>query len=402
MLDTESDFKFFSIESVQNYTLVKVKGRFLMKLIPIIQKINRIKRDISENQTLISTILPVFRYLGWDIFNENRVIFEDVTSTKKRVDLTFVFDNESKFIIEAKRLSHKLSIKDFEQLTVYLNSDDTVNFGILTNGTDYIIADNKGEGLDGKRIYGFNIFDITECDIQILKLFFSFKAPYKFKDLKKYIRYIQMGVEFGDKKCDKVLEIENFEAEKEVIPKSLKELQVEKNITKPNFETTNINKPEIIQNFEKPLILKEINTVSDKNPIEKKSISTDLEETSQKYKVETKRVVEGEKIEFFELIERNKAKIFINGEYHILQDENFSSLFIQMLKYALKKIASYPTLFNKIADEFDFLFDEQSKPSNSGDYQEIADNIFFNINTNNYTKLKNIEAILRFADTNQE
>jgi len=372
-----------------------------MKLIPIIQKINRIKKDISENQTLISTILPVFRYLGWDIFNENRVIFEDVTSTKKRVDLTFVFEDETKFIIEAKRLSHKLSIKDFEQLTVYLNSDDTVNFGILTNGTDYLIADNKGEGLDGKKIYNFNIFDITECDIQILKLFFSFKASYKFRDLKKYIRYIQMGVEFGDKKCEKVLEIADFDVEKELFPKSVKELQVEKNITKPNFnKVDNIPKADIMKMPERPLVSKEITPVLENNSIEKKSISADLE--SPKIIIETKKVVYGEKIEFFELIERNKAKIFINGEYHILQDKNFSSLFVQMLKYSLKKISSYPILFKKIAGEFDFLFDSVTKPKTSGEFEEVADDIFYNINTNNYTKLKNIEAILRFADRNQE
>jgi len=373
-----------------------------MKLIPIIQKINRIKKDISENQTLISTILPVFRYLGWDIFNENRVIFEDVTSTKKRVDLTFVFEDDTKFIIEAKRLSHKLSIKDFEQLTVYLNSDDTVNFGILTNGTDYLIADNKGEGLDGKRIYSFNIFEITECDIQILRLFFSFRSSYKFKDLKKYIKYIQMGVEFGDKKCEKVLEIADFEIDKEVLPKSMTELQVEKNITKPNFNKINrISKPEIMRPSEKPMTSKEITPILESNSIEKKSISADLEPI-KKRDIEIKKVTDGEKIEFFELIERNKAKIYINGEYHILQDNNFSSLFVQMLKYVLKKISSYPILFKKIGSEFDFLFSSNTKPINSGTFEEIADDMFYNINTNNYTKLKNIEAILRFADRNQD
>ena len=44
----------------------------------------------------------MFRYIGWDIFNENRVIFEDMTSTKKRVDATFVFEDNSKFLVEAK------------------------------------------------------------------------------------------------------------------------------------------------------------------------------------------------------------------------------------------------------------------------------------------------------------
>lgn len=358
-----------------------------MKLIPIIQKINKIKKDISENQTLISTILPIFKYLGWDIFNENRVIFEDVTSTKKRVDLTLVFEDNSKFIVEAKRLSHKLSIKDFEQLTAYINSDESINFGILTNGIDYWIADNKGSGLDEKKIYGFSIFDITECDLNILKLFFSFHPSYKLEDMNRYIDYINIGQYFSQNNCEKVLEIQNFEVEKELDIKKFEEIQVEKSIKKPKFDNEKITNLLVEKDNS---VIEEINNIQD----------TEIQIQSIDFDVEVVKYESDEKIEFFELLERSKAKIFLAGEYHILKDSNFSTLFIQMIKYTLDKIKLYPALFTKIVTEFHFIVERRD-----GDYKNlelITDGYFFKTDMNNYTKLKNIETLLKFVQENLE
>jgi hypothetical protein len=408
-----------------------------MKLIPIIQKVNRIKKDISENQTLISTILPILRYLDWDIFNENRVIFEDVTTTKKRVDITLVFEDNTKFIIEAKRLSHKLSVKDFEQLTLYINSDDSVNFGILTNGIDYWIADNKGEGLENKKIYGFNIFEMTECDLSILKLFFSFHAPYKLKDLGRYINYIQTGIDFGDKECEKVLDISNFEATKELKFKSSEELQITNSQRKPIFEKSNFQKstPPVFQEDEEDVKENLFDQVdeSDENlesseEIKKNDLEVQKVDNFQKPKIEDNETPKIEKtevvkteekkienhvqpqnieifkaenlkgnIEFFELLERNRAKIFFNGEYHIISEENFSTLFVQLLKYLLKKLKSYPALLSKVVSHFEFIVIEKDRNQKSAKYEPIGENLFYNVNINNYTKLKNIESLLKYV-----
>jgi predicted type IV restriction endonuclease len=387
-----------------------------MKLIPIIQKINRIKRDISENQTLISTILPVLRYLGWDIFNENRVLFEDVTTTKKRVDITLIFENGDKFIIEAKRLSHKLSIKDFEQLTSYINSDDSVNFGILTNGIDYWIADNKASGLENKKIYGFNLFDMTECDLNVLRLFFSFNTPHKMRDLNRYIEYIKTGIDFGDKKCEKVLDISNFEAEKEIKFQTSEEIHSESSSKKPQFdlpfdetdkssEATETTESKEIEESEL-----EITDSDDEDKIADTSIeddksSDDSPEANLGLPVNVevfKPEEEEQSIEFFELIERNRAKIYLNGEYHIISDESFSTLFVQMLKYTLHNIESYPALYNKVVTEFDFLVQEDEKSNKSAKYEQVAETIFYNVNITNYVKLKNIETLLKFIHTNLE
>ena len=352
-----------------------------MKLIPIIQKINRIKKDISETQTIISTILPILKYLGWDIFNENRVIFEDVTTTKKRVDITLVFENGSKFIIEAKRLSHKLSIKDFEQLTLYLNSSESINFGILTNGIDYWIADNKRDGLENKKIYSFNIFELTECDLSILKLFFSFSPSYGLKDLHRYIEYIQMGIDFGDKKCEKILNISNFEADIEIQPKSSKELISETNLKKPQFET----KQPKFEDF-----------LEEKREEEKK------EEKEEEIEVEILEPKEGEEKKIFEILQTNKAKIYLLGEYHILTDRAFPPLFVKMLKYILKKVKDYPALYKKVVSKFEFIVDEETKEKMEGDFRVIGDGLYYNVDVRGYVMVENIEELLTYIQNSLE
>ncbi len=402
-----------------------------MKLIPIIQKVNRITKEISESQTIISVILPILKYLGWDIFNENRVIFEDVTTTRKRVDITLIFQNNSKFLIEAKRLSHKLSMKDFEQLTLYLNSDNSVNFGILTNGIDYWIADNKIEGLENKKIYSFNIFDITECDLNILKLFFSFNPSYNLKDLNRYINYIQMGIDFGDKKCEKVLNISNFEIDLELEPKTSKELIDTSSLKKPNFnkhkssfetflenqkkESKNSNQDEVRQETSSPNIINE----ESKNTFESELFQNYENETQTEDRIENVSKTihdefqdveviqpksEDEQIEFFELLEKNRAKIYLDGKYHIITDESFSSLFVKMLKYTLAVMKSYPLLLNKLIDEFDFIVKENEidNSSTKHKYETIGDGLYYNINITNYTKLNNIEPLLKFIHFNFE
>ena len=76
------------------------------------------------------------------------------------------------FLLEAKRVGVELSVKDFEQLTGYLNSDRNTDIGILTNGIDYWVADNrKSGGLEDKKIYQFSLDEVTDCNLEILEYF---------------------------------------------------------------------------------------------------------------------------------------------------------------------------------------------------------------------------------------
>ena len=372
-----------------------------MKLIPIIQKINRIKKDISETQTIISTILPIFRYLGWDVFNENKVIFEDVTQTKKRVDITFYYENNVKLILEAKRLSHKLNLKDFEQLTAYLNSDDTADFGILTNGKDYWIADNNSKGLKDKKIYDFNIFDITECDVKVLQMFFSYNAIHKLSNLKRYIDYIRTGLEFGDKECVKILDIQNFD-EVEIEPKTSQELQKKQNATKPKF-TSSSNKESSILEPPKTELKKQNFTHSDFD--EQKISDNNEEEPVQKDDDELENDIivikpsKNETIKMFELMKKNEVKIFLNDEYHIIKAKNFQALCEKVLKYTFSKISSFPQLLNKVTTQLSFIKTEDEARMKK-EFKQITKEYYFDSSVENYEKIRNLEELLEFINKN--
>ena len=372
-----------------------------MKLIPIIQKINRIKKDISETQTIISTILPIFRYLGWDVFNENKVIFEDVTQTKKRVDITFYYENNVKLILEAKRLSHKLNLKDFEQLTAYLNSDDTADFGILTNGKDYWIADNNSKGLKDKKIYDFNLFDITECDVKVLQMFFSYNAIHKLSNLKRYIDYIRTGLEFGDKECVKILDIQNFD-EVEIEPKTSQELQKKQNATKPKF-TSSSNKESSILEPPKTELKKQNFTHSDFD--EQKISDNNEEEPVQKDDDELENDIivikpsKNETIKMFELMKKNEVKIFLNDEYHIIKAKNFQALCEKVLKYTFSKISSFPQLLNKVTTQLSFIKTEDEARMKK-EFKQITKEYYFDSSVENYEKIRNLEELLEFINKN--
>jgi hypothetical protein len=399
-----------------------------MKLIPLIKKINGIKRDVSENQTLISTILPLFRYLGWDIFDENRVIFEDVTSTKKRVDVTFVFSRGDRFIIEAKRLTHKLSIKDFEQLTLYINSDEDVNYGILTNGIDYWIADNHKDGLENKNIYRFNIFELTECDLDILKIFFSYGARHNLRNINRYIEYVETGLEFGDKKCSKILQLSDDDIDDDSVeptppppPLTEKEELIEssKNSKADFSDVSKFSPPPSIEE-KKPVeevVEPSPNPKSGKKQQDNRTaFENDTEDiidltggSSEPDEVEESSLsadsiidYNGGEIEHFNLIEKSKAKIYLNGKYHILSDSSFSTVFLKVLRYLFQNLESMPVLFAKVSQQFDFIVSSENRTQQSAKYEPIFDNYYYNTNITNYIKIVNLEALLKYIDKNIE
>jgi predicted RNA-binding protein with RPS1 domain len=370
-----------------------------MKLIPIIQKINRIQKDISETQTIISTILPIFRYLGWDVFNENKVIFEDVTQTKKRVDITFLYDNNTKLIVEAKRLSHKLNLKDFEQLTAYLNSDDTADYGVLTNGKDYWIADNNSKGLNDKKIYEFNIFDITECDVNILQKFFSYNAIHELSILKKYIDYIKMGLEFGDKQCVKILDIQNFD-EVEIESKTSQELQKKQNSTKPKFTSSN----QELSLLEPPKSELKKQSFNDFTETEiSKSECKNEEKIKDENKIEEDITIlkpkKDETIKMFELMKKTEVKIYLNDEYHIIKAKNFQDLCEKVLKYTFTKISSFPQLLSKVTTQLSFI-KTRNEIENNKEFKQITEEYYFNSSVENYEKIRNLEELLEFINKN--
>jgi predicted type IV restriction endonuclease len=159
-------------------------------------------KSLSEIGTIFHLVLPLFKYLDWDVGMSENIIFEETTSTKKRVDIKFTVDKKV-FFLEAKRVSLELTNRDFEQLASYLNSDTQADIGILTNGMDYWIADNsiKG-GLEEKRIYRFSIDKISDCDLEILEYF---RYPLqRLEQLPKKVKLEKLKLELDEKSCSPI------------------------------------------------------------------------------------------------------------------------------------------------------------------------------------------------------
>jgi len=175
--------------------------------IELFQHIRSLPRNsqISEMGTIFHFIMPLFESLDWKSGMTNSIIFEDTTSTKKRVDIKFLGENGgNSFFLEAKKIGVELSNRDFEQLTTYLNSDDKTEIGILTNGIDYWIADNSVDGgLSNKKIYSFSIDNLSSCDLEILEYF---RYPLKkFDKLRQKIELENLKKELEEDNCNTII-----------------------------------------------------------------------------------------------------------------------------------------------------------------------------------------------------
>jgi predicted type IV restriction endonuclease len=209
----------------------------------LFKKIKENSQNLSEIGTIYHLIMPIFDNLGWK--NIENVVFEEATSTQKRVDLKFI-SNKNIFFLEAKKFGTKLTDKDFEQLTNYINSDVNCNFGILTNGHDYWIADNKKEGLDDKKIHTFSIPYLTNCDLAILE-FFKFPLE-KLDDLNEFLDFQRAKIKFENFKCEKLFE-ENSEVEKVVEVLEIEDFWKLKNEDFENFVKYFVKKVELAIEF---------------------------------------------------------------------------------------------------------------------------------------------------------
>jgi len=158
------------------------------------------KIDISENSTVVHIILPLFEILDWKIGMIENIIFEVSTKTNQRIDIKFTSSNRN-FLLEAKRFRKKLELKDFEQLTTYLNGDSKTDIGILTNGLEYWIADNRQSGgYEKKLIYKFSLESLSNCDISILK---NFQFPLENLDkLVDEVKFQEMGRKLNHFNCE--------------------------------------------------------------------------------------------------------------------------------------------------------------------------------------------------------
>lgn len=128
-----------------------------------------IKNHITnEEGTKTSLILPLFKILGYDIENPQKMIPE-YTVENDRVDYSIMQDNAPLLFIEAKSVKEDLN-KHKEQAKKYFNNSDT-KIICLTNGLTYnFYSDiNKDNIMDDEPFLSFDIEKITDFEIRYLK-----------------------------------------------------------------------------------------------------------------------------------------------------------------------------------------------------------------------------------------
>ena len=93
-------------------------------------------------------MLPLFQYLGWDIFNIDEVAPEEKAS-KGRVDYAFKLHGISQFYLEAKPLKADLNKPEYKEQVVTYAYNKGVTWAVLT---DFEGMQQKGRAKPSKSI----------------------------------------------------------------------------------------------------------------------------------------------------------------------------------------------------------------------------------------------------------
>ena len=132
-------------------------------------------KNVTEEATKMALIVPMFKALGYDVFDTNEFCPEFIADygVKKgeKVDYAILRDGEPSILIECKPCTESLE-KHGAQLFRYY-SVTSAKFGILTNGIDYeFYADLQSENkMDETPFLSFNILNISDSQITALTKF---------------------------------------------------------------------------------------------------------------------------------------------------------------------------------------------------------------------------------------
>lgn len=140
------------------------------------KRIETLKTQIqTEEATKTSLIMPLFRMLGYDVFNPTEFVPEftaDVGIKKgEKVDYAILQDGIPVILIEAKWCGENLD-KHGSQLFRYFGTTKA-KFAILTNGIEYRFFTDLDESnkMDEAPFFTLNMLDLREQSVSELKKF---------------------------------------------------------------------------------------------------------------------------------------------------------------------------------------------------------------------------------------
>jgi len=128
-------------------------------------KIEKLRHSLKEKGVECAIILPIFEVvLDYDPFADIEFERKSDTQNKQTFDILI----EGRFLIESKKLGENLDDHE-SQIRRYVEGNENINYGIITNGVDYQVWMQKSYIYD---IFGEDLSDLLpEKKKGVIKLF---------------------------------------------------------------------------------------------------------------------------------------------------------------------------------------------------------------------------------------
>ena len=153
----------------------------------------------SEDDLILHAVMPLLNDLGYEL--DYCKIQKRAVMTGKITDIFFHDAKDNKLIVEVKKATEKIDKKHLFQLSAYLNSLE-VEWGIITNGYEWILLNNKIKETDLRGLQDRIVFHVDLRKNRVgpsngnnIKKFcyewvFKSKISYYYKLLQQYKVYL--------------------------------------------------------------------------------------------------------------------------------------------------------------------------------------------------------------------
>lgn len=163
---------------------------YLLDLNQILEKIMLLTQQngTTEQDVTNKLVKPLLVMLG---YSEEWFKYEPHRFNGK-VDICIYINGNyrEQFFIEIKNINEKLN-KHIKQLDIYLTANN-IEWGLLTNGIDYILLNRRNGDLDKQEVFRINLLD-QECETYLkhieLDSLFNKRTTDYFRDLAQYKNY---------------------------------------------------------------------------------------------------------------------------------------------------------------------------------------------------------------------
>jgi hypothetical protein len=125
---------------------------------------------LQEKGVECTILMPMFEYfLGYDPIND--IQYEVTSSNVYRQRFDFLLDH--RFVVESKALNSPITNDEVKQISKYIAQNDEINYGMLTNGLEYVFlvqrsfiekVANSGGAIVGASRPVYNVLTVSASD----------------------------------------------------------------------------------------------------------------------------------------------------------------------------------------------------------------------------------------------